>query len=152
MFNAYGSYKKPFDVPPETSDWHKMDHSKRPVVNEVELSYDVNISLMDDGVKLHVVTTGCDRVPFKIEFCFSPNSKVSGEGFIIHGTSGGYVNALKGDIKIKSGEDIMTIGPAFSKHDYTHNLRGSVPESSTDFTVYFTEFTNIDKTIKIVCE
>ena len=151
-FTAYGSYKKPFEVPPETSDWHQMDHSKRPVVNEVELTYDVNVAMKDHTIELKVQTTGCDRVPFKIEFCFSPKSKISGNGYILHGTPGGYVNALNGDVKVKAGEDTMTVGPAFSKHDYTHNLRGSVPKSSTDFTVYFTEFTNIDKTIKIVCE
>lgn len=151
-FTAHGSYKKPFDNPPKTSDWRKMDHSKRAIVNEVELTYIVNFTMLENGVQIHVITKGCDRVPMKIEFCFSPNSKIFGDGYIIHGTPGGYLNAAKGNIKVVSGEDTISIGPAFSKHDYTYNLRGSVSKSRNDFTIYFTEFTNIDKTIDIICE
>lgn len=55
-------------------------------------------------------------------------------------------------IDVNLGLDRMKIGPAFMQHGYDSVMRGSVGQDENGFTVYFTEYTNIDKTIEIITQ
>ncbi len=148
-FKASGKYKWPFETPSKTSIWDDMDHSLRKSVNEVDLTFVIDIAFTETGVKLNIKTDGCDRVPLKVEFCFSGGCGIEGTGFIIDGNAGNSIIVSEGNVKASLGLNEITIGPGFAEHKYTASMRGSVPQSKNDFTVYFTAFSNIDKKIEI---
>lgn len=147
-FTAHADYRWPFETPPSTSVWDDMDHSKRKRVSKLSLTYTVDFILNEDGVDMKISTKGCDRVPFKIEFCFTGGCSVEGDGFFIDGTAGNSI-ITKGAVTASLGTDAITVGPGFAEHKYASAMRGSVPQSKGDFTVYFTDFTNVDKEIGI---
>jgi len=148
-FNAHGRYLMPFKEKPETSDFLKMDHSKREIVNQVDLDYIVNIKIIDNEVQLSIKTNGCEQVPIKIEFCLTGNCIVKGNNYIIKGTPGESIISGNGSFQASVGNNTLQIGPGFMDHYYTSEMRGSDPQSKKDFTVYFTGYTNINKTIYI---
>lgn len=148
-FTAGGRYKMPLDTPPNTSVWDDMDHSARKIVNEVNLKFAIDFIFKDEGVVLSIKTEGCDRVPLKLEFCFTGGCSIEGESFIADGTAGNSIIVGAGDVKASLGSSEIKVGPGFAEHKYASSMRGSVAQSTNDFTVYFTGFSNIDKTIEI---
>lgn len=151
-FSAEDNYKKAFDQKPPTSIWREMNHDERAVCNHQKLTITARIKVVGKGVNINVKTDGTDRVPFKAEFIVNGNSAVSGEFFDVKGTPGESIIAHRGMVHVKKGKDIMNIGPAFKAHKYTTDMRGSVPASSKGFTIYFTDFTNLNREIKIRCK
>lgn len=149
VFKTQGNYRMPFEEKPQTSDWRKMDHSKRQLVNILDLVFYVDIYEKEDGLDLHIVSEGCDRVPVKLEFCFTPYSICEGESFVLTGEPGQSMVLKSGYISANKGNDTITIGPAFGLHNYASDMRGSEPQSENDYTVYFTDYTNIDKRVEI---
>jgi len=149
-YSAKGFYRMPFEQPPETSDWWKMDHNLRDIVNELELNFDVIIREVEDGLELHVITDGCDRVPVKLEIGFTANTWIESESFMFKGNPGEDMVLKDGFVQVRKGKDCIIVGPGFGKHSYTWDMRGSEPKSPYDFTIYMTEFTNIDKKISII--
>ncbi|MFW6256824.1 MAG: hypothetical protein ACOC2O_01640 [Bacillota bacterium] len=145
---ARGDYREPFDNPPPTAVWEEMDHSRRGIAKELKLKMVVTIKEIKKGIKVKIKTEGCDRVPLKLEFNFSSPTLIKGDGFTLKGDSAENILAKNGNIKVIKGTDIIKLGPAFGKHNYTSKMRGSVSESSK-FTVYFTEFTNIERTLTL---
>lgn len=148
-FETTGSYRMPFETPPNTWEWHKMDHSKRESVNKLSLKMKVIVEDNEDELILNVSTEGCDRVPFKVEFGFTPDSVVYTEKFSIKGHAGDSVIIKNGAFEVRKGHDAVGIDGAFGKHTYASEMRGSDPQSKGEFTVYFTEYTNLEKKIII---
>jgi hypothetical protein len=148
-FTAVGSYKMPFDQPPGTSVWDSMDHSKRHYVNRMTLTFSTEFRFTGEGVEMKVATRGCDRVPMKMDFCFTGGCKIKGENFMVEGLPGNGMIAGSGKVGASLGTDRMEIGPAFMAHSYAADMRGSMPVDKSAYTVYFTAFTNVEKTIEI---
>ncbi|NSW90705.1 MAG: hypothetical protein HPY74_08540 [Firmicutes bacterium] len=148
-FKTQGYYRMPFEEAPPTSDWRKMDHNKRQLVNILDLVFNVYIAEDENGLNIHVVTDGCDRVPVKLELCFSSYSMVQGESFAVMGEPGQSIVVKSGYVQVRKGADIITVGPGFGKHTYTTDMRGSEPQSKSDYTIYFTDYTNFDRRICI---
>jgi len=150
FFKTQGSYRMPLDEAPNTSEWALLDHSSRKVVNIVELAMIVHVTETTDGLAVHIESEGCDRVPVKVEMCFSPGCVVEGDSFIVHGEAGGDIIVKSGFVDVKKGPDRIRIGPAFAKHAYAPQMRGSEPQSDSEFTVYFTGYTPLKRDI-IIC-
>jgi hypothetical protein len=148
-FKTQGWYRMPFEEPPATSNWREMDHNKREMVNILDLIFHVYITEIEEGLKVRVVTEGCDRVPVKLEFCFTPNCIVSGESFDLTGEPGQSIVIKSGYVEVRKGTNIINIGPGFGKHNYASEMRGSEFRSKSEYTVYFTDYTNIDRTVYI---
>ncbi len=148
-FTSQGCYRMPLDQPPMSPDWSLMDHSSRRKVNMVELKLNVDVLETAGSLSVHIASQGCDRVPAKVELCFSADSAAEGENFIIHGDAGGSITVKSGFITVKKGMDQIRVGPGFAKHAYTSRMRGSEPRSAAEFTVYFTDYTPVDRNITI---
>jgi hypothetical protein len=151
VFSAEDKYWKAFEEKPPTSVWKEMDHSKRKTCNLQKLTITARIKIEGKTVSMNIKTEGTDRVPFKAEFIFTSGSDVSNEYFTVKGLPGQYIIPHQGNVNVKYRKDAMTIGPAFMEHNYVTNMRGSVPKSSRGFTIYFTDYTNIDRDITIAC-
>ncbi|MBN2557933.1 MAG: hypothetical protein JXB33_04155 [Clostridia bacterium] len=150
-FSAEDMYWKAFDEKPPTSDWKKMDHSQRGTCNPQKLTITAEIKIEGKSVDIGIRTEGTDRVPFKAEFVVTGGSDINGELFDVRGVPGQGIIPHQGMVRARLGKDTMLIGPAFMNHTYTSNMRGSVPQSGRGYTIYFTDYTNVDRNIRIIC-
>lgn len=148
-FETSGSYRMPFETPPSTWQWDKMEHSKRAIVNKLNMKMQVTVEDKDNELLIGIKTEGCDRVPFKAEFCFAPDCVINTEDLSIKAIAGDSILIKDGAFEARRGYDAVCIEGAFGKHNYTSDMRGSDPQSKGEFTVYFTEYTNLDKKISI---
>ena len=148
--SAHGEYYGPMPIKPDTPMWKDMDHSLRPVNNKVDLEYTVTVEIFDDRVSLDVKTSGCDNVPCKIEFCMSAGGKIEYDNKVTDAKPDGHLCVESKEIKVKKGEDSLILTDSFCKHTYHKDMRGSVAPSVGAFTVYYTDFTNLDKKIDII--
>lgn len=149
IYRAQGNYYLPFEEAPSTSDWWKMDHSKRNTTEPILLEITIGVKEVDNGFSLDFVTSGCDKVPIKFEMGFTEAMTVSGESFICPAEAGGKVVVKSGDVRVDNGKDAFIIGPAFAKNSFIKGKFGSIPPSAQHFTVYFTDLTNFNRTLLI---
>lgn len=147
---AEGKYHGPLPNKPATPMWKEMDHSKRPVINHVQLTYHVNLNFKDSKVSIDIKTEGMDKVPYKVEFCFSAPCKLINEGKSFEGNAGQYMTFNQGDIDIEKDNNILRITNTHNSHIYHDIMRGSVQKSASSFTIYYTGFTHIDEHIQIM--
>lgn len=146
-YNAYMTYYLPFDNLTEELEWGNMHYEKRKLTDKIRLNIRVLIREIEDGVRVRIKTDGCDRVPVKIELGFDPGCLVEGDSFVLRGKPGESIVASSGLVRVSKEDDIISVGPAFGKHIFTSEMRGSEPQSENDFTVYFTDFTHLDREI-----
>ena len=151
-FSVNDMYWKPFEENQGTSVWKEMDHSKRKTCNKRYLNYLVIIKIINKTVDINIRVDGTDRVPFKAEFVVTSGSIIDNEHFTVKAEAGQDIILHEGYVNIKHRKDTIKIGPAFKQHIYTTNMRGSISKSSRGYTIYFTEYTEVDKNIKIICE
>ena len=151
-FSVEDKYWKAFEEKPATSVWKEMDHSARGTCNPQKLTIIARIKVTGKNIDMNISTEGTDRVPFKAEFVITGGSDITGEFFDVKGFPGQYIMPHQGMVKAKYKKDTIEIGPAFSEHTYATNMRGSVPKSGRGFTIYFTDYTNLDRDIQIKCK
>ena len=144
-------YYLPFEEKPNTSDWWQMDneHTRRKVHGDA-LNTTVTIEKKEDGIDLTVKADGLTEVPFRMEFAFLPGGYVRTEHFLQRTNPGGVVNVLDGTVEAMgpNGETI-TIEGAFGAHDVEARMGGAYPLSENHYTVMFTAYTPLEKTIRI---
>ena len=153
-FSRSADYKRPFDTPPEGSEnYWSMDYSSRESVCLCEYGYILDITFTENGMDLHIKTTGTPNVPFKLEFLTEPNVHVRAGNAMTQAQAGGFICASEGDISLSDFDgDRITFKGAFAKHFYHKNMRGSLPAAPSQYTVFFTDFSPVDRKISIVCE
>lgn len=147
---AEGKYHGPLPEKPNTVVWKEMDHSKRPVINRVQLTYHVTIALKDTGVCMDIKSEGMDQVPYKVEFCFTAPCTVKNKDKRYDCRPGEHMTFNEGDIDIEKDGNILTITNTHNSHIYHDIMRGSVPKSASSFTIYYTGFTHINEHIEIL--
>lgn len=151
-FETHADYRLPLDPPPESPMWAEMDHAKRTRVKDQVLTFEVLVREIEHGVELTVASLGCTRVPVKLEFVLTPGTVITGEHFALPGKPGGSITVGAGMVTAREGNDSVTIGPGFSDHWFSESMRGSEPQAQHEFTLYFTGFTPIERTITITSE
>ena len=72
-FEAEGNFLLPFKEKPETSDWWKMDHSKRELLKRTKLEVELDVLADEEGIDFRLRTRTCDNVPLRVEIGISPN-------------------------------------------------------------------------------
>jgi hypothetical protein len=118
-------------------------------VRLLEFKATVKVIPIDRGVEVKITTAGCDRVPVKLEFVCTSGAIVRGDSFIIDADPGGNLTVTDGTVEVRKGSSRIEVGTAFADHHYTAGMRGSEPQSGTEFTFYFTDATPVDRTIRI---
>ena len=153
-FVTSADYKRPFDTPPEGSEnYWSMDYNSRKSVCLCEYGYILDLTFTEKGMDLHIQTTGTPNVPFKLEFATAPDVFVKAGTAMTQAQPGGFICASEGDVSLSSYDgDRITFKGAFAKHFYHKTMRGSLPVSPSQYTVFFTDFSPVDRTLSIVCE
>lgn len=153
-FHTWADYKLPFDVPPEGSeDYWSMDFKSRPGISRCDYGYTVDFTFTEKGLKIHVVTDGTEKVPFKLEIAVTPGVYVRAGNAMTVGNAGNFMCASEGDIELRNyAGDMITIKGAFAKHFFHKDMRGSIPSPSNKYLLYFTDYSPVDRTLEIICE
>jgi len=147
-FKSHGNYYMPF-AGDKKVQWGDMEYGKRDIAIELDLYIKVIFEEIEDGIKVTVSTDGCDRVPVKIELGFTADSTIEGDSFLMQGKAGNSIVAKKGGLKVRKFDEAISIDSAFGEHLFTENMRGSEAISEHHFTVFFTDYTNFNKSFTI---
>jgi hypothetical protein len=149
VYQAHGWYYLPFDEKPPTTDWWRMDNQSRKKIQGPDLEIMVTITEVERGIAVNVATSGCDRVPLKLELAVSAGALIQTDAFICQGTAGEAITVRNGTVEAVQGLDTVQIGPAFATHNFVGGKFGSEARSASHYTVYFTDYTHFNRTIVI---
>ncbi len=134
-------YRSRFNEKPETSDWRKMDHSKRQLVNVQNFHTEITVHILENGVTLDIETSGCDRIPTKLEISMQPNGKFFTDTVSMLPKEGDYL-FLNGNARyFIDPYRYFELEGGFCKHIMGNDMRGTVPVSPNKFTVAMTDTT-----------
>ena len=140
-FHDRWGYKRPLPEKPETSDWTKMDHSKRENVAMQDFDMAVRIHLCADGMTLDVSGEGCENIPSKLELLFEPNGHYLTENVIARAHGGDYF-FQKGDSEyIFDDHSGFAVRGGFRAHHAGEHLRGTLGADDDHFFIAMTAFT-----------
>lgn len=149
-YDSPSHYYLPFEEKQDTTDWWKMDHSKRKIYSPVHLYMNVTVDVLDNGVKLSVKSSGCDRIPVKFEFGLTPHGYFEADGVMFKPKAGESIILKSGYATIDNKKESLIIGPAVGKHRIMTGRKGTLPQSDQHFTVYFTDYTDLDYEFSIM--
>lgn len=139
-FEAEGNFLLPFKEKPETSDWWKMDHSKRELLKRTKLEVELDVLADEEGIDFRLRTRTCDNVPLRVEIGISPNCLLHTDGFICRAQPGMWIVPTKGYLTAETRSYGIEIGEMFGEHGKVEGREGSAPRSSTHMTVYMNQF------------
>ncbi len=141
-------YYLPFSEAPESSDWWKMDHTKREILVTSILKIQVRIKELEDGIRLHVSGAGLDRVPLRIQVCIPDGSVIENDMLYMKAVKGEGMVLRNGLIHVHHDVNNLTIGPGFGTHEFCGHYNGE--ERNTDgYTLFFNEYTPFEKQLDI---
>lgn len=144
-----GWYYLPFGEYQGTTDWWKMDNTKREKLMGPDINFRVEITEVEDGLDIKVKADGVDRAPIRLELAFDADTQITSEAFTVEGTAGAYLTAKQGTVTASKGDYAIEVGPAFGTHDFVAGKFGSEGRSPHCFTVYFTDSTCFERTIHV---
>ena len=126
-FHDRWGYKRPLPEKPETSDWTKMDHTKRESVAMQDFDMTVRIHLCADGMTLDVSGEGCENI-------LTEN--------VIARAHGGDYFFQKGDSEyIFDDHSGFAVRGGFRSHLAGERLRGTLGVDDDHFFIAMTAFT-----------
>lgn len=144
-----GWYYLPFEEKQETSDWWKMDQTKRKKKMGPDMQIDVYVTPVDGGIDVRVKTDGVKGAPWRIETAFSGIDYMASEHVMLP-INGSEVLVIKDPvIEAYNNKDGILIGPGFGEHRFTEGKEDSEGKTAGCATLYFTDYTEFDHTIQI---
>ncbi len=133
-------YYLPFEKAPETSDWWKMDHTKREKLIAGELSVSVDIREEEDGLSLALKAEGLDKLPLRLEVGVPADAVLSHEAFWLKTRAGEGMILREGWAALKDGLKEISIGPGFGEHEFQGHYSGE-ELNTAGYTVYLNAYT-----------
>lgn len=144
-----GWYYLPLEEKQETSDWWKMDHTKRKKIPGSDLRIQVEVMDADDGVDVHLKLTGVEDAPFRVEIEVAGAKLLWNEHLTVPAEHGGSLILKQGNACFSNQTDSMVVGPGFGSHLFTDGMFGSEAHSACAYILYFTDYTEMDHVIHI---
>lgn len=143
-------YRSQFDEKPETSDWRRMDHSKRKIINIQNFHTEITVHITEDGAVLDIETSGCERIPTKLEFVVTPGGKLDTDTFAAYTKAGDYLFLKKGGARyFLDTRRYFEIEGGFFSHTYAEHMRGAFPADEKMATLAMTATTPQRSTVAI---
>lgn len=145
----HGWYYLPFKEKPETSDWWKMDQSKREKKMGPDLQIDTWVKEIADGLEVTVELKGVTQAPFRVEIAALGATEADNDYFTMKNIKGKRILAKNGMTRLVNKDDCIEVGPGFGAHSYIDGLFGSEGSDDQCFTMYFTDYTPWKRTFTI---
>ncbi len=144
-----GWYYLPFEEAQETSDWWKMDQSKRQLKDGPILSLQMKVTPVGDTVTVDMSVEGVKDAPFRVELAFSGIKSFETEHLSMNVTGAEAVVIKDGTLKVASADSALEIGPAFGAHNFTEGKEDSDVKNPGCATAYFTDYTPFSRSFTI---
>ena len=111
--------------------------------------FEVNIDILpfDDGVRVDIDSMGVEGLPCKLEMIFQPDGYFDCDQTEFKANPGQHTMVRYGSFDYLMGQDTIKVEGAFGNTNYHSDLRGSFPEVSDAFTVYFTDWSPTKRTV-----
>jgi hypothetical protein len=145
---AKGWYYLPFEEKQETSDWWKMDHSKRNLQISSELKVEVTIKELENGLEFKVKSVGLDRLPLRVEICIPAGSVLDHEQFYMTAAKGEGMVLRNGYVTMHHGNQNIKIGPGYGTHEFGGHYSGE-EINEAGYTIYLNDYTPYERTFTI---
>ena len=139
---AKGWYYQPFSEKPADSDWWKMDHTKRELLNSSELITTVELTEREKGIAVRVRTEGIDRLPLRVEMCIAPGSILESDTFCLKAEAEQALLLKDGFVTVDNRRQRIKIGPGRGSHKFAAHY--SETEKEPDFCIRMNEYTPCD--------
>ncbi len=135
-------YRSRFQEKPETSNWRKMDHSKRGIINVQNFHTEITIHILEDGATLDIETSGCELIPTKLEISMQAGGRFFTDSIFMVPKEGDYIFLREGNAEyFLDSRRYFSIEGGFCKHHFGRDMRGTMPVNPKKFTVALTEQT-----------
>ncbi len=137
-------YYLPFKEKQDTSDWWKMDQTKREKLISSRLKTTLEIREKDQGLELHLKAEGLDRLPLRLEICIPAGVTLEHPAFALEAAAGEGMILKDGYLEVHDGSVTMEIGPGFGEHSFKGHYSGE-EINSAGYTVYANGYTPLEK-------
>lgn len=145
---ANGWYYLPFNEKQETTDWHKMDHSKRDILVSSHIKTKVLINEKPNSLEFNIKTEGIDRLPLRVEICIPEGSILENDHFYQMADEGQSI-VLKDDyIVITDRQNKLKIGPGYGAHTFKKHY-SEEGTANKGYTIYLNEYTPCDMVFSV---
>lgn len=141
---AQSWYYLPFKEKQDTSDWWKMDQSKREKLISSRLKTTLEIREKEQGLELNLKAEGLDRLPLRLEICIPAGVSIEHPAFALEAGAGESMILKDGYLEIHDGLTTMEIGPGFGEHSFKGHYSGE-EINSAGYTVYANGYTPLEK-------
>lgn len=145
---ASGWYYQPFQNYTDTSDWWKMDHSKREILKNSEVRLTVTLLELEDGLELGMKAEGLDGLPLRLEVCIPSGSVLENEYFYMTAGKGSEMILKDGYVDMTHNNSHFTIGPGFGTHRFKGHYSGE-EVNDKGFIIYMNDYTPCDRRITL---
>jgi hypothetical protein len=143
-----GWYYLPFEKKPETSDWWKMDQSKRKKLVSSRIHTVLNVEEKPEGLTLHLHTDGLDRLPLRVEFDIPAGTALEHPAFAMKAEAAQHLILRDGYITLRYEDEEIKLGPGFAEHEFKGHYQNEEINVG-GFTLYMNAYTPVDRTITI---
>lgn len=137
-------YYLPFKEKQDTSDWWKMDQTKREKLISSRLKATLEIREKDQGLELHLKAEGLDRLPLRLEICIPAGVTLEHPAFALEAAAGEGMILKDGYLEVHDGSVTMEIGPGFGEHSFKGHYSGE-EINSAGYIVYANGYTPLEK-------
>lgn len=144
-----GWYYLPFKEKPESSDWWKMDQTKREKKHGPDMQIDVFVVEKDGGIDVTIQTKGQPGAPWRVELAFSGITNFKGKQMYLPVTGSESLVIRDGMIEAGNQMDALVIGPCFGTHEFLEGKEDSEVKHAGCATIYMTDYTEFNHTIQI---
>ncbi|MBR5751403.1 MAG: hypothetical protein IKX84_03350 [Clostridia bacterium] len=143
-------YKSPLPERQATSEWRKMDHSRRADVMMQDFEFNVEVTPLESGASLRVRTRGVESVLIKFEILLEPGANYITDDVFLRSRPGDYLlqKCASAVYQYDDRTRLCIRGGCF-KQSYARNMRGSVPGDDKSFFVAMTADTPMDQTFEL---
>ncbi|MCD8074862.1 MAG: hypothetical protein LUF27_07480 [Lachnospiraceae bacterium] len=159
---ANGWYYLPFKENPGTSDWWKMDHSKRELLITSKIDTTVTIRELPKGLEITVKTEGLDRLPLRVELSIPAECVLETDSVRLCGKMGESLILKDGFLTLTSeateaersrnvpgGIHKVEIGPGYGTHSFKGHYSGEV-KNEFGYSIFLNDYTPYERTFHIV--
>jgi hypothetical protein len=145
---ANGWYYLPFKEPQGTSDWWKMDQTKREKLISSTVKTTVAVKEQENGLELTIKTEGLDGLPMRLETCIPAGTVLENENVYLKAGAGEGMILRKGTLDLTEDLTTLQIGPGFGEHEFQGHYSGE-EVNAAGYTVYCNAYTPFEKKFDI---
>ncbi len=144
-----GWYYQPLKEPQGTSDWWRMDHSKRERLVTSRLRITVRIRELENGLSVTVKSEGLDGLPLRVELEIPAGGVLENETVRLTAGKGESLILKSGELKLRYGNQKLKVGPGYGTHSFQGHYSGE-KKNEAGYSVFLNDYTPYERTFSIL--